>query len=96
MGLRWIQNPKVKGKQTMNKLIKMATMVVVVVGTAMCFTGCGKESPESEYAKLLQEGVKVGAIKQAGAESEMAKFKSMTPEQQKKAIEEAKYMVNLK
>ena len=80
----------------MNKMIKMATMVVVVVGTAMCFTGCGKESPESEYAKLLQEGVKVGAIKQAGAESEMAKFKSMTPEQQKKAIEEAKYMVNLK
>lgn len=53
MDLRWIQNPKVKGKQTMNKLIRSA-MMMASVGAMLCIVGCGEKEETPDAVALEQ------------------------------------------
>jgi len=69
----------------MNKMIMIAAFAAAV----LCTTGCSKEN---EYEKCMREKTKnmPELVSKPMIESAMEKFRAMTPEEQKKALEEIK------
>ena len=88
MDLRWIQNPKVKGKQTMNKLIRSA-MMMASVGAMLCIVGCGdkrEKTPEYiEYKKMMDKVPMGYGLSWQEQKDKLEKFKTLSSEDQKKA-----------
>jgi len=68
----------------MNKMVLVAALAAMA-----CCVGCSKES---EYEKCMRESTKnlPEIISKPMVESAMKKFREMTPEEQKKALEEIK------
>jgi len=69
----------------MSKLITMAALAAAMV----CITGCSKEN---EYEKCMRESTKnmPELVSKPMIEKAMEKFRAMTPDEQKKALEEIK------
>lgn len=74
-----------KGKLKMGKMIIMAAFAAAM----FCVTGCSKEG---EYEKCMRESTKdmPELVSKPMIESAMKKFREMSPEEQKKALEEIK------
>ena len=69
----------------MNKMIMIAACAVTLV----CVSGCSKES---EYEKCMRESTKnlPELVSKPMVEKAMEKFRTMSPDEQKKALEEIK------
>ena len=69
----------------MNKMI----LIAACAATLLCTTGCSKEN---EYEKCLRESMKnmPELISKPAINSAMEKFRAMSAEEQKKALEEIK------
>jgi len=69
----------------MGKMIMMAAFAAAV----LCVTGCSKEN---EYEKCMRESTKnlPELVSKPMVEKAMEKFRAMTPDEQKKALEEIK------
>ena len=69
----------------MNKMILIAACAIAL----FCTTGCSKEN---EYEKCLRESMKnmPELVSKSMIESSMKKFREMSPDDQKKALEEIK------
>ena len=69
----------------MSKMIMMAA----IAATMFCVTGCSKES---EYEKCMRESTKnlPELISKPMVENAMKKFRAMSADEQKKALEEIK------
>ena len=72
----------------MSKMIHIA-MVAVCAATLMGLTGCSKES---EYEKCMRESTKnlPELVSKPMVEKAMEKFRAMSADEQKKALEEIK------
>jgi len=69
----------------MNKMI----MTAALAATMFCITGCSKEN---EYEKCMRESTKnlPELVSKPMIESAMEKFRAMSADEQKKALEEIK------
>lgn len=81
----------------MNKLIKMA-VATAGIGAMLGFTGCGDgaKGPLEEFQALQAKAIEMGMCDKARADKNVDRFKTLSIEEQKKALEQFKRETGIK